>query len=81
MLKNTKSAFLVKYRNDGNGFYTMRYIFLWLIFFLLRQRLYKENYEKTKAKSMNYCETPKYQLDTLMKNFSEVRKAAVTPGV
>uniref|UniRef100_H0V4T7 Nebulin n=1 Tax=Cavia porcellus TaxID=10141 RepID=H0V4T7_CAVPO len=37
------------------------------------QRLYKENYEKTKAKSMNYCETPKYQLDTLLKNFSEAK--------
>ncbi|XP_027953057.1 nebulin-like, partial [Eumetopias jubatus] len=36
-------------------------------------RLYKENYEKTKAKSMNYCETPKYQLDTLLKNFSEAK--------
>ncbi|XP_032258725.1 nebulin [Phoca vitulina] len=36
-------------------------------------RLYKENYEKTKTKSMNYCETPKYQLDTLMKNFSEAK--------
>uniref|UniRef100_A0A7N5JEI6 Nebulin n=1 Tax=Ailuropoda melanoleuca TaxID=9646 RepID=A0A7N5JEI6_AILME len=36
-------------------------------------RLYKENYEKTKAKSMNYCETPKYQLDALMKNFSEAK--------
>ncbi|XP_060034110.1 nebulin isoform X15 [Erinaceus europaeus] len=36
-------------------------------------RLYRENYEKTKAKSMNYCETPKYQLDTLLKNFSEAK--------
>ncbi|XP_014403961.1 PREDICTED: nebulin-like, partial [Myotis brandtii] len=36
-------------------------------------RLYKENYEKTKAKSMNYCETPKYQLDTLLKTFSEAK--------
>jgi len=35
----------------------------------------------TKAKSMNYCETPKYQLDTLLKNFSEVRKATVTSWV
>ncbi|CAK7314135.1 NEB [Vulpes lagopus] len=32
-----------------------------------------ESYEKTKAKSMNYCETPKYQLDTLLKNFSETK--------
>lgn len=46
--------------------------------FFLWQRLYRENYEKTKAKSMNYCETPKYQLDTLLKNFSEVRRATPT---
>ena len=57
------------------------FYFLCLIFFFLWQRLYKENYEKTKAKSMNYCETPKYQLDTLLKNFSEVRKATVTSWV
>ena len=55
--------------------------FLCFIFFFLWQRLYKENYERTKAKSMNYCETPKYQLDTLLKNFSEVRKATVTSRV
>uniref|UniRef100_A0A8D2LQL7 Nebulin n=1 Tax=Varanus komodoensis TaxID=61221 RepID=A0A8D2LQL7_VARKO len=34
--------------------------------------LYKEAYEKSKGKSINYCETPKYQLDNLLKNFSEV---------
>lgn len=36
----------------------------------LWQKLYKENYEKTKAKSINYCETPKFQLDTILHNFS-----------
>lgn len=39
-------------------------------FFFLWQKLYKENYEKTKAKSINYCETPKFKLDTVLQNFS-----------
>lgn len=65
-----------------NGFYTVKIYFPFhrLIFSFLCQRLYKENYEKTKAKSMNYCETPKYQLDTQLKSFSEVWKAVVTSG-
>lgn len=80
--KNPNFYFQLKYSNDVNGFNTIRYnYFLCLIFFFLWQRLYKENYEKTKAKSVNYCETPKYQLDTLLKNFSEVRKAVVTSRV
>ncbi|XP_053114280.1 nebulin isoform X5 [Hemicordylus capensis] len=36
-------------------------------------RLYREAYEKGKGKSINYCETPKYQLDNALKNFSEVK--------
>ncbi|XP_029461331.1 nebulin isoform X6 [Rhinatrema bivittatum] len=34
--------------------------------------LYKQNYEKTKGKSINYCDTPKFQLDTVLKNFSGI---------
>lgn len=71
-----------KYSNDVNEWRLHHgSVSLCLIFFFLWQRLYKENYEKTKAKSMNYCETPKYQLDTLLKSFSEVRKAVPTSGV
>lgn len=49
---------------------------------LLWQKLYKENYEKTKAKSINYCETPKFQLDSVLQNFSsDVSGPAVScPG-
>ncbi|ETE62013.1 Nebulin, partial [Ophiophagus hannah] len=37
------------------------------------KRLYKDAYEKAKAKSINYCETPKYQIDNVLKNFSDVK--------
>nr|XP_033800807.1 nebulin isoform X21 [Geotrypetes seraphini] len=33
--------------------------------------LYKQNYEKAKGKSINYCETPKFKLDTVLKNFND----------
>ncbi|XP_075841354.1 nebulin isoform X17 [Microtus pennsylvanicus] len=41
---------------------------------VLSDKLYKENYENTKAKSINYCETPKFQLDTVLQNFSSDTK-------
>lgn len=51
-------------------------------FFFLWQKLYKENYEKTKAKSINYCETPKFQLDTVLHNFtSDVSSPVVITSV
>uniref|UniRef100_K7G2Y3 Nebulin n=1 Tax=Pelodiscus sinensis TaxID=13735 RepID=K7G2Y3_PELSI len=37
------------------------------------QKLYKEAFEKTKATSINYCETPKFQIDSVLKNFSDVK--------
>ncbi|XP_078183907.1 nebulin isoform X40 [Callithrix jacchus] len=40
----------------------------------LSDKLYKENYENTKAKSINYCETPKFKLDTVLQNFSSDNK-------
>ncbi|KAF7248248.1 Nebulin, partial [Varanus komodoensis] len=40
---------------------------------LVNDRLYKEAYEKAKGKSINYCETPKYQIDNVLKNFSDVK--------
>ncbi|XP_026553012.1 nebulin [Pseudonaja textilis] len=39
----------------------------------INDRLYKEAYEKAKAKSINYCETPKYQIDNVLKDFSDVK--------
>lgn len=47
----------------------------------LWQKLYKENYEKTKAKSINYCETPKFQLDTVLQNFSSDVSIITSPVV
>ncbi|KAJ6660796.1 hypothetical protein lerEdw1_017422, partial [Lerista edwardsae] len=40
---------------------------------LVNDRLYKEAYEKAKGTSINYCDTPKYQIDNVLKNFSEVK--------
>lgn len=39
---------------------------------ILLQKLYKEAYEQSKGTSMNYCDTPKFQTDTVLKNFSDV---------
>ncbi|XP_067328664.1 nebulin isoform X26 [Anolis sagrei] len=40
---------------------------------LTNDRLYKEAYEKAKGTSINYCDTPKYQLDNVLKNFSDIK--------
>ncbi|XP_062972627.1 nebulin [Elgaria multicarinata webbii] len=40
---------------------------------LVNDRLYKAAYEKAKGTSINYCETPKYQIDNVLKNFSDVK--------
>uniref|UniRef100_A0A8C6YJD3 Nebulin n=1 Tax=Naja naja TaxID=35670 RepID=A0A8C6YJD3_NAJNA len=40
---------------------------------LQNDRLYKEPYEKAKGISINYCETPQYQVDNVLKNFSGVK--------
>ncbi|XP_042664473.1 nebulin [Tyto alba] len=39
----------------------------------LSDKLYKEAYEQSKGTSMNYCDTPKFQTDTVLKNFSDVK--------
>uniref|UniRef100_A0A8C4VGJ1 Nebulin n=1 Tax=Falco tinnunculus TaxID=100819 RepID=A0A8C4VGJ1_FALTI len=39
----------------------------------LSDKLYKEAYEQSKGTSMNYCDTPKFQTDTLLKNFSDAK--------
>ncbi|XP_069636758.1 nebulin isoform X8 [Haliaeetus albicilla] len=40
---------------------------------VLSDKLYKEAYEQSKGTSMNYCDTPKFQIDTVLKNFSDVK--------
>lgn len=39
------------------------------------QKVYKDNYEKNRGFSINYCETPKFQMDTVLKQFTDVRNA------
>ncbi|XP_042733701.1 nebulin isoform X20 [Lagopus leucura] len=40
---------------------------------VLSDKLYKEAYEQSKGTSINYCETPKFQTDSALKNFSDVK--------
>ncbi|OXB68670.1 hypothetical protein ASZ78_005861 [Callipepla squamata] len=40
---------------------------------ILSDKLYKEAYEQSKGTSMNYCETPKFQIDNVLKDFSDVK--------
>ncbi|XP_064010978.1 nebulin [Pogoniulus pusillus] len=40
---------------------------------ILSDKLYKEAYEQSKGNRMNYCDTPKFQIDNAMKNFSDVK--------
>ncbi|KAM4626265.1 nebulin [Discoglossus pictus] len=35
--------------------------------------LYKQSYEKAKGSSINYCDTPKFQIDNVLKNFSDLK--------
>ncbi|XP_062493738.1 nebulin isoform X6 [Pezoporus occidentalis] len=39
----------------------------------LSDKLYKEAYEQSKGTSINYCDTPKFQTDSVLKNFSDVK--------
>uniref|UniRef100_A0A8C6JTW2 Uncharacterized protein n=1 Tax=Melopsittacus undulatus TaxID=13146 RepID=A0A8C6JTW2_MELUD len=41
---------------------------------ILSDKLYKEAYEQSKGTSINYCDTPKFQTDSVLKNFSDVSK-------
>ncbi|XP_069791026.1 nebulin isoform X4 [Narcine bancroftii] len=36
-------------------------------------KLYKEGYEKATRSSINYCETPKFKIDQVLKDFSDVK--------
>ncbi|XP_039611119.1 nebulin isoform X5 [Polypterus senegalus] len=40
---------------------------------ILSDKVYKENYEKSRGKSINYCDTPKFKLDNVMKSFTDVK--------
>ncbi|XP_072197335.1 nebulin [Excalfactoria chinensis] len=40
---------------------------------VLSDKLYKEAYEQSKGTSVNYCDTPKFQTDNALKNFSDVK--------
>ncbi|XP_069472566.1 nebulin isoform X7 [Ambystoma mexicanum] len=35
--------------------------------------LYKKSYEQSKGSSINYCDTPKFQIDNVLKQFSDVQ--------
>lgn len=37
------------------------------------QKVYKSNYEKSRGFSINYCDTPKFQMDSVLKQFTDVR--------
>uniref|UniRef100_A0A3Q4FYN3 SH3 domain-containing protein n=1 Tax=Neolamprologus brichardi TaxID=32507 RepID=A0A3Q4FYN3_NEOBR len=53
------------------------YIFLSLFDFVLFlpfpfQKVYKASYEKSRGFSINYCDTPKFQMDSVLKQFSDM---------
>uniref|UniRef100_A0A9J8CJ90 Nebulin n=1 Tax=Cyprinus carpio carpio TaxID=630221 RepID=A0A9J8CJ90_CYPCA len=40
---------------------------------ILSDNVYKANYEKARGFSINYCDTPKFKMDSVLKKFSDVR--------
>ncbi|KAM3607129.1 uncharacterized protein V6R79_002158 [Siganus canaliculatus] len=38
---------------------------------ILSDKVYKANYEKSRGSSINYCDTPKFQMDSVLKQFSD----------
>ncbi|XP_029689943.1 nebulin isoform X7 [Takifugu rubripes] len=38
---------------------------------ILSDKVYKDNYEKNRGFSINYCDTPKFQMDTVLKQFTD----------
>lgn len=52
----------------------MIFQFIICVFFLSSlQKVYKANYEKSRGFSINYCDTPKFQMDSVLKKFTDVR--------
>lgn len=42
-------------------------------FMSLLQKVYKDSYEKSRGFSINYCDTPKFKMDSVLKDFTDVR--------
>ncbi|XP_027878910.1 nebulin isoform X28 [Xiphophorus couchianus] len=40
---------------------------------ILSDKVYKASYEKSRGSSINYCDTPKFQMDSVLKKFSDIR--------
>ncbi|TRY59272.1 hypothetical protein DNTS_016356 [Danionella cerebrum] len=38
---------------------------------ILSDKVYKANYEKSRGSSINYCDTPKFRMDSVLKKFSD----------
>ncbi|XP_037645643.1 nebulin isoform X9 [Sebastes umbrosus] len=38
---------------------------------ILSDKVYKANYEKSRGSSINYCDTPKFQMDSVLKRFTD----------
>lgn len=36
------------------------------------QKVYKASYEKSRGSSINYCDTPKFKMDSVVQKFSDV---------
>lgn len=47
-------------------------VFLLVTYFVSLQKVYKANYEKSRGSSINYCNTPKFQMDSVLKQFTDV---------
>ncbi|XP_028991872.1 nebulin isoform X5 [Betta splendens] len=39
---------------------------------ILSDKVYKANYEKSRGFSINYCDTPKFQMDSVLKRFTDI---------
>lgn len=53
--------------------YRMLFALFSVVFMCSLQKVYKDSYEKNRGFSINYCETPKFQMDTVLKQFTDVR--------
>ncbi|XP_052420424.1 nebulin-like isoform X14 [Carassius gibelio] len=40
---------------------------------ILSDKVYKANYEKSRGFSINYCDTPKFKMDSVLKKFNDIR--------
>ncbi|XP_050196475.1 LOW QUALITY PROTEIN: nebulin [Myiozetetes cayanensis] len=58
VLPATENPLLKQLKNAGN---------------ILSDKLYKAAYEQSRGNKMNYCDTPKFQTDAALKNFSDVK--------